>query len=1014
MAEQVFRSPGFFPREIDVPFRAAAPTGPSCGVIGTSLKGPAFAPTLITSFQDFVDKFGKVDGSNFAPLAIREYLANGGTCIFVRLLGAGAVTTQDHINTVNSNGSVKSAGFKLSPSAVTRDAGDSSATGSATKYVAAEGATFFIGADHGEQDSTNYPMLTEAGDTVTRTGAAQFIRAMIFAEANTEIIVADYADNAKDPATFATASAVNNARINSDNLFKIFISSSADSSWATDDSRSGCRVLTASLHPDNANYIDKILNTNPERLGSEKHLLYASFAVDPDVAKTTSKRVAVLSGSGKSNDASVTFLNAYGRFDTRYKTPGSPWVLSQPFGTKEYNLFRIESISDGAWANNKYKISIASLKKSNSRTYQYGSFTLLVRDFYDSDESPAILESFPNLSLDPNSENFIGMRIGDKKLVFDFDQVDENERRVKTEGMYPNISRTIRVVLSADLKEGNVPPETLPCGFKGYELLKFSYSENDTGTNRLVHRSGSTGGESDTEVVLSELDTSGTWLTGCNLPPIPMRVKLTKNEIGTNKEKSDKRLYWGCQFQRVSGSAAKPNKSGKFNTLFDGYSKFLGSRDFDALITGSTADKFNNNKFTLDNVNCKVGTVSDLATGSINDAIKTFVYERDRDFTKTKSMTEVLAQPPSSAGVIDLTFNRLSTVAKFSFFLNGGFDGVDITDSDEAAINDKATSTATNGGANSSYSNASLGADQSGTDLKNAGIQSYRRAIEALSNPDTTDVNLMVTPGIREPLVTDYAADKMRDRFDAFYIMDIEEFDDSSNRLFESDSKKPNIKKTIQKFQERGMDNNFAAAYFPDVVTRDSETGKRIVSPPSVPVLGAFSFNDRVGQPWFAPAGFNRGGLPNVIDVDLRLNFDDRDRLYEAAVNPVASFPREGIVVFGQKTLQATQTALDRVNVRRLLIEVRRSVKAVGNSILFEPNTDATVARFKNLVVPILERIQVQAGIERFKVVMDETNNTIEDKNNNRLNGRIFIVPTKTVEFVAVDFIITEAGVQFE
>ena len=1014
MAEQVFRSPGFFPREIDVPFRAAAPTGPSCGIIGTSLKGPAFTPTLITSFEEFVDIFGKVDGSNFAPLAMREYLANGGTCIFVRLLGAGANTTQDHINTKNSSGIVKSAGFKLSPSAITRDAGDTNATSSATKYVAAEGAAFFIGADHGEQDSTNYPMLTEAGGAVSQTGAAQFIRAMIFAEANTEITVADYADNARDPATFATASAVNNARINSDDLFKIFISSSADSSWATDDGRNGCRVLTASLHPDNANYIEKILNTDPTRLGSEKHLLYASFAVDPDVASTTSKRVAVLSGSGLSNDASVTFLNSYGRFDTRYKTPKSPYVISQPYGNKEWSLFKVEALSDGAWANNKYKISITSLRKSNSQTNPHGSFTMLVRDFYDTDESMVIYESFPNLSLDVNSENFIGLRIGDKKLKFDFDQVDENERRVKAEGVYPNVSRTIRVILANDLKEGRVPPDALPCGFGGYELLKFSFSEKDSGSNRLVHRSGSTGGESDTEVVLSELDTCGTWLTGCNLPPIPMRVKLTKNEIGTNKEKQDKRLYWGCQFQRVSGSAAKPNKSGKFNTFFNAASKFLGERDFDALVTGSYADKINNNKFTLNKVNCKVGTISDLTTGSVDDAIKTFVYERDRDFTKTKSLTEVLAAPPSSAGVIDLTFNRFSNVAKFSFFLNGGFDGVDITDSDEAAINDKATSTATNGGANSSYSNASLGADQSGTDLKNAGIQSHRRAIEALSNPDTTDINLLVIPGIREPLVTDYASDQMRDRFDAFYIMDIEEFDDSSNRLFESDTKKPNVKKTIQKFQERGMDNNFAAAYFPDVVTRDSETGKRVVSPPSVPVLGAYSYNDRVGQPWFAPAGFNRGGLPNVVDVDLRLNFDDRDRLYEAAVNPVASFPREGIVVFGQKTLQASQTSLDRVNVRRLLIEVRRAVKVVGNSILFEPNNDATVARFKNLVIPILERIQVQAGIERFKVVMDGTNNTIEDKNNNRLNGRIFIVPTKTVEFVAVDFIITEAGVQFE
>ena len=184
--------------------------------------------------------------------------------------------------------------------------------------------------------------------------------------------------------------------------------------------------------------------------------------------------------------------------------------------------------------------------------------------------------------------------------------------------------------------------------------------------------------------------------------------------------------------------------------------------------------------------------------------------------------------------------------------------------------------------------------------------------------------------------------------------------------------------------------------------------------PPSVVALGALGYNDRIAYPWFAPAGFNRGSLSSVLNTEVRLTAEDRNILYEARINPIANFPDGGFVIFGQKTLQQAKSSLDRVNVRRMLLEVKRIVSDIANSLIFEQNTPATRARFISLTKPKLASIQGNQGIDSFKIVMDSSNNTNEDIEQNRLNGRIVLVPTRAVEFIAIDFIITNSGVSFE
>jgi hypothetical protein len=196
----------------------------------------------------------------------------------------------------------------------------------------------------------------------------------------------------------------------------------------------------------------------------------------------------------------------------------------------------------------------------------------------------------------------------------------------------------------------------------------------------------------------------------------------------------------------------------------------------------------------------------------------------------------------------------------------------------------------------------------------------------------------------------------------------------------------------------------------------DTTNGVLVTVPPSVAVLGAYAFSDRVGQVFFAPAGLNRGGLAQfgITDVLDRLTFQDRNDLYDARINPIAIFPNEGINVFGQKTLQARPSALDRINVRRMLIYAKKTIASVAKYLLFEPNNPATWQKFLSTVNPILEKIRQDQGIERFKVVMDSTVNTPDLIDRNIMTGKIFLQPTRSAEYIDLSFIITASGVSFE
>jgi hypothetical protein len=297
-----------------------------------------------------------------------------------------------------------------------------------------------------------------------------------------------------------------------------------------------------------------------------------------------------------------------------------------------------------------------------------------------------------------------------------------------------------------------------------------------------------------------------------------------------------------------------------------------------------------------------------------------------------------------------------------------------------------------------------LPGNSQGFDLTNSsseGTRAYAKHIAALSNADEWDINMVVTPGVvrrLHPSVATSVLDMVEQRNDCFYIMDTTAAGDSVDTATG---------------QANDVDSNMAATYYPWIKTVDVNTNKLITVPPSVLLPGVFASNDRVAAEWFAPAGLNRGGLTGAVSVLNRLTQSEKDDLYEGKVNPIVQFPGQGIVVFGQKTLQDKPSALDRINVRRLLLTVRKYIASTSRYLVFEQNTSTTRNRFLNIANPYLESIQQRQGLYAFKVVMDDTNNTPDVIDRNIMKGSIFLQPTKTAEFIQIDFNILPTGASF-
>lgn len=651
-------------------------------------------------------------------------------------------------------------------------------------------------------------------------------------------------------------------------------------------------AITASLNRNDQNYIGKILNTDPTQYTTQKHYVEAVYDF---ASKTPTVGNAFFAAQLPNSATTLT---------DGFITGSTTTIISQPFGSNEYNLFGLGSIFAGDSANTEIKVTISNIRKSiNSSVTEFGSFTLQVRKFYDNDKQQEILETFSNLTLDPNDKNYICKRIGDRYQTW-----NTLTKKFEMFGDYPNRSNFIYVIPSLDLKNGNVPDSALPFGFTGYR----KYSNLAVGTK-------------------------------ASFPSLPYVSNLLyKGDFNT-------KVCWGVEaISNASGTTnfGVPDKLKHVSKTLLALSGTTDSNFSLKFLSGTTGNAAGYSSTTrLTDVN-----ISQLSTSIKYDTVN--------------------ASPiAGTGGAFSLENIENTSLAKFTVVINDGFDGLNKHKADPLSSEDMTTDLA--------YQTVA-----------------YRTALDMIANDDEYDLNLLSVPGIYASKVTNYALDKVEKRGDMFYIMEVSG---------------TTVTDVISDVTNKQLDTSYAGAYYPSVRLRDSYNDKIVTVPPSVVMPAAIAINDRVAYPWFAPAGLSRGGLGviGVTEAMDKLTRDDRDKLQDNRINPIATFPQEGVVVWGQKTLQLKPSALDRINVRRMMLSVRKVIAKIGREIVFEPNVQATWDKFTNKVNPYLTRVKKNSGVDDFKVILDSTTTTQDLVDRNIIFAKIAIKPTRSSEYFYIGFYLT-------
>ncbi|NBO99494.1 MAG: hypothetical protein EBU90_05105 [Proteobacteria bacterium] len=1009
MAQLKFGSAGVTTREIDLTGPvSASPSGVPAGIIGTSVKGPAFVPLTYGTLSDFFAKFGESDSKKFGPMAVAEWMKRATSVTYLRVLGVG--DGKKRVASGQSAGDVTNSGFTVG-----EQLPSSNGTLSSNTYANSEGVlgrTYFLGCFMSESAGSNVFNAAGLQGTGSVNGiglntAVPIVRGILMAPSGVILRLSASAvglDSSKPSSTLvgndesAKGTSLGSLVLGSGTSAKQEFTILLNGHKGTDSSYPN--VLTASFDVTAANYISKVLNTDPYKIQQAGHYLAAHWDIHPTLAVVTgvgvvsavpvnqSERSAFLLTSSLSRNVGSSTVPNYEGFRDRFSNGKSPWVVSQKFGGSQVNLFKLHSLDAGAGISNKFKISIYNIVPSSDPLNKYGSFSLAVRSLTDTDIDQKVLERWEGLNLDPSSDRYIGKVIGDVNAYYDFDR-DDAAQKLVIEGNYELRSRYIRVEVSTAVAEQAVDPTALPMGFRGISHLVTS------GSAPLASLGG---------VDASALSNS-TFTRNTVEPPLPFRNHL--NDGTGQQTQVNSRYHWGAKFEHITSlteqnSSVLQDKSfNSFTKHFPGHStsnvNFVVGDNSGVADTAQNgiidADRFCGNLFTLENIKITTGSNGTVAQ---NDDWKYASYVRNGnivadDVAKTRAVQ-----------VSDLSNSQNRKFLKFSFIMQGGFDGVNIFDKDESEIN-----------------NAAVVADMDDANRgRSSGpnVSAYVKALEVMKNTTNVDIQLLAIPGIRAPIVTDEAIRATEERFDALYIMDIEQVDKDGNLINITSNVKPSVTETVAQHKARNLNTSFAASYFPDVLIKDpSLQTNSVIVPPSVVVMGALALNDALGYPWFAPAGLTRGELPSTLETSIQLKDADLDSLYDEDINPLyapatatrgGTNPKGGVVVWGQKTMLQSASALDRINVRRLLIDIRRQVREIAQTIIFEPNREATLARFTAAVTPRLQRIQALAGLERFRVIIDSSTTTQQDVENNTVRGKIFLQPTKTIEFVSLDFVV--------
>ena len=984
-----FISPGIRIEEIDrsqIP--ADEPVMGAC-VIGRARRGPAFTPVEVRSFSEFVQTFGEPvagaaggdvwrEGNYTSPMygtyAAQSWLKNGESLNYVRLLGvqstnktAAGKAGWDISDGTNYGGTAHGGAYALivAPSA----SRESRVTGSvAAIWYLESGQMVAKGDPHSITDITAAGAIASSSCLVDSSDASA---------AGSPVFTVSFADSTGLP--------------------------SGD--------------FTFSFDKGNANFIRKVFNTDPTLLGRDgtdngevKYFLGETFensflndlGVDEgsfDGSAYVGAIVGLASASQDSTTLEVFQHNTEGLSalsSTTYSKSG--WFLSQDLSSDSASfttvsaaitadrikrLFRFVGIDAGEWTQNNIKVSLTNIRPSlNEDVDPFGTFTVQIRNLFDGDNAPQVLETFEACNLNPRSDNYLLKKVGTRFATY-----DETTGRIIYEGEFSNKSKYVRVEANSEFING-FDSSHIPYGVTGptkWTDVVYNVSTKVPSSTNPYILAGA-------ELINSGVTTTD-MLSGSSMqaalkfkfPSVPTR--------GSTSGLEDRRLgYWGAQTVADGGNAAREDvrdlvRSKPYGMATNQYSAGNGLEYQYAI--------------SLDNVIIQ-GALINAGTGSLQASASVLSYDTgSRAGGYSLSSTASLPSNFNNGSadgyktVLNVGSGKLTTV----FF--GGFDGWDITESDPLREN-------------------AIGASRT----VSYEFMTYDRAIQTVKNPEIVSYNVVTIPGLTNETLTDSLIANTAERADALAVIDIpDSYEPPAEYLYDSTKTSGDygtVVAAVQTVKGRKYNSSYGCTYYPWVKVRDSVNSTDVWVPPSVVAVGAMAYTDKVQAPWFAPAGFNRGGLSSgisglgVVSPALKLFKDDRNDLYETNINPIATFPNEGMVIFGQKTLQADASALDRINVRRLLVFLKRGISRIANNILFEPNVPDTWTNFKAKAIPFLTDVKTRYGLTDYKLILDETTTTPDLIDRNIMYAKLFIKPARAIEYIALDFIITNTGASFD
>jgi hypothetical protein len=937
-SNRVFVSPGVYTSEKDLTFVAQSVGVTTLGLVGETLKGPAFEPILIGNFDEFKTYFGgtspEKDGAlnpkYELPYVAKSYLQESNQLFVTRVLGLTGYKPNKTFG-VKTLGGVTLGSYSGATAGLTLSGLQSELSG----FTASNGAnmyTFLTGATNANTggyvnnnwftiglipDSVVLPTGTELVSPLTgkytaqnnnekewyntmfnKTGATDStidsVYAYLFlysgssftitrykyrASLNTEysdVVVAALRSRGRYVSEVLTLEVTGNTSFQLANGNGIQLNPLGEFVVNVTGATGGAKSFTCSLDTSSTKYISKVLGSEVFDKGFEDYPLYV-HEVYPNFLKSAFEKGLVrgLSLDEVYNDEGNNFLK---EFDTTI----SPMVVSEVRGGKVSDLFEIQTISDGEAANIQVKITILNINLDTTE------FDLIIRDFNDTDENQVILEKFTRCSMNPDLPSFIGRKIG------------------TSDGEYPLNSKYIMLLLA-----DNAPTDAFPAGFKGF-TSQSSFNEGSLGN--VIYKT-------------SYFDAGDTMYYDSDGSPILSNGdKVKKVSLGLSSQQGSTFDSDLLKFKGVTAAG-----------LTHGFHLSTNA----STITGTT---FQTTPYDLEGI---------------------------------------------EKGKLDNISFR-----KFTFAVFGGHDGWDIYRNvktyGDGYIFGKTTynlNKTTNGGVFS-------------TTTGNSDYYAYLQGIQTYANPEAIDINVFATPGINfydHSSLVNQAIDIIEnDRADSLYVIGAPNVDDAAT--------------IVDNLDTVALDTNYSATYWPWIQVRDTDNATQLYLPPTGEVLKNIALTDNVSYPWFAVAGYSRG-LVNAIKAKKKLTLDERDTLYKNRINPIATFSDTGTIIWGNKTLQVRESALDRINVRRLLLRARKLISAVAVRLLFEQNDEQVRQEFLRLVNPILESIKKERGLFEFKVTVS---NDPEDIDANTLRGKIYVKPTRSLEFIDLEFVITPTGASFE